>query len=43
MIDGYTKLSDDKIVEQINEAQADMVFVALGSPKQEEWLKKILT
>ncbi|MGL5685621.1 MAG: WecB/TagA/CpsF family glycosyltransferase [Vagococcus fluvialis] len=40
MIDGYTKLSDDKIVEQINEAQADMVFVALGSPKQEEWLKK---
>lgn len=39
-IDGYTKLSDDKIIERINHAQVDMVFVALGSPKQEEWLQK---
>lgn len=42
-IDGYTKLSDKEIVTRINQAQADIVFVALGSPKQEEWLQNNLS
>lgn len=37
-IDGYTPLKDTEIVERMNKAEADMVFVAMGSPKQEEWL-----
>ena len=37
-IDGYTKLTDKAIVQEMNESQAEMIFVALGSPKQEIWL-----
>ncbi len=29
---------DDLIVEQINRSRADMIFVALGCPKQEKWM-----
>jgi len=39
--DGYFR--DDEsasIVEQINASKADMLFVALGSPKQERWIAK---
>lgn len=36
-IDGYEK-DDKKIVKQINESKADIIFVALGSPKQENWI-----
>ena len=35
--DGYFK-DDLKVVEQINDSGADMVFVALGSPRQEQWI-----
>lgn len=37
-IDGYTSCSDKEIVQQINHSQAMFLFVALGFPKQEEWL-----
>ncbi|TLG80914.1 WecB/TagA/CpsF family glycosyltransferase [Vagococcus zengguangii] len=39
-IDGYSKLSETEIVEKMNQAQADMIFVALGFPRQELWLSK---
>jgi N-acetylglucosaminyldiphosphoundecaprenol N-acetyl-beta-D-mannosaminyltransferase len=26
-----------RLIEQINESKADILFVALGSPKQEKW------
>ncbi len=29
---------DDALVERINAANADMIFVALGCPKQEKWM-----
>ncbi len=35
--DGYFKDSDN-IVEKINSSQANMLFVAMGSPKQEYWI-----
>jgi N-acetylglucosaminyldiphosphoundecaprenol N-acetyl-beta-D-mannosaminyltransferase len=35
--DGYFPDSD-AVVRQINESGADMVFVAMGSPKQEQWI-----
>ena len=35
--DGYFKDST-KIIEKINESNADMLFVAMGSPKQEYWI-----
>lgn len=38
-IDGYSKMNDYDIVSKMNQSQADMIFVAMGSPKQEEWLK----
>lgn len=37
-MDGYEK-DDNKIVSVINKSKADIIFVALGSPKQEEWIK----
>lgn len=37
-LDGYTDLSDEAIVNKIQESQADMLFVGLGSPRQELWL-----
>src|SRR5262249_12708346 len=30
------------LVEQINQLQVDILFVALGSPKQEEWIDRYL-
>lgn len=36
-IDGYEK-DNDKIINEINKSKADIVFVALGSPKQEQWI-----
>ncbi len=39
MRDGYFRPEDEEeIVEQINNSGADMVFVCLGAPKQEEWI-----
>jgi N-acetylglucosaminyldiphosphoundecaprenol N-acetyl-beta-D-mannosaminyltransferase len=37
--DGYFEDSD-KVVEQINASGADMLFVAMGSPKQEQWIRR---
>lgn len=37
-IDGYEK-DNDKIIKTINDSKADIIFVALGSPKQEYWIK----
>lgn len=33
-----TEEEDRRIVEQINEAEADFVWVGLGAPKQEKWM-----
>lgn len=39
--DGYFKEEDNlAIVEEINSSGADLLFVALGAPKQEKWLAK---
>lgn len=35
---GYFEMSDPSIVEIVKEAEADFNFVALGFPKQEEWI-----
>lgn len=32
----------DELVKEINESQADILFIALGSPKQEKWIQKYL-
>lgn len=37
--DGYFK-EDGPIVEEIRQAGADVVFVCLGAPKQEKWIKQ---
>ena len=39
--DGYFKEEDNlAIVEEINNSGAELLFVALGAPKQEKWLAK---
>jgi N-acetylglucosaminyldiphosphoundecaprenol N-acetyl-beta-D-mannosaminyltransferase len=39
--DGYFRDDESElIVQQINELKVDMLFVALGSPKQERWIAK---
>ncbi len=35
--DGYEK-DNDKVIAKINEAKPDLLFVAMGSPKQENWI-----
>lgn len=37
--DGYFK-EDEPVVETIRQSGADVVFVCLGAPKQEKWMKK---
>jgi N-acetylglucosaminyldiphosphoundecaprenol N-acetyl-beta-D-mannosaminyltransferase len=39
-IDGYTSLTEEEIVRQINQSGAEFLFVALGFPKQEIWLSR---
>ena len=39
-IDGYTSLSEAEVVEIINRAKPDFLFVALGFPRQEQWLAR---
>ena len=39
-IDGYTTLSGEQVVEEINQVKPTFVFVALGFPRQEQWLAK---
>ncbi|QIL46963.1 WecB/TagA/CpsF family glycosyltransferase [Vagococcus coleopterorum] len=38
VIDGYTDMSDAQICDKINEVKPTFVFVALGFPRQEQWL-----
>lgn len=33
-----TKEEDEQIIQQINEARPDFIWVALGAPKQEKWM-----
>lgn len=35
--DGFVK-DNDKLIEKINKSDANIVFVAMGSPKQEKWI-----
>jgi N-acetylglucosaminyldiphosphoundecaprenol N-acetyl-beta-D-mannosaminyltransferase len=38
---GYVQQEDmENLVDQINDSQADILFVALGSPRQEAWMRK---
>lgn len=40
-IDGYYSNEDEyKVVDKINESKCDVLFVALGAPKQEKWIAK---
>lgn len=38
--DGYFDWDDNTIPDQIKKLQPDIIFVALGAPKQEEWIAK---
>lgn len=38
ILDGYIK-DNDTIIDTINQADPDILFVALGSPRQEEWIR----
>ena len=35
---GYVDIEDETVFQQIKETEPDFVFVALGYPKQEEWI-----
>lgn len=38
---GFLKESEmPALIEQINESRADILFIALGSPRQEQWLQR---
>lgn len=37
---GYFDLNDETIAQKVNASQPDLVFVALGYPKQEIWIQK---
>jgi len=39
---GYT-IDDEAVVAEINESRPDMLFVALGSPRQEKWIAQYRT
>lgn len=39
-LDGYSCLSNDKIIQLINDSQPDFLFVGLGFPLQEKWIAK---
>lgn len=36
----FNETEEDAIIKEINDAAPDMLFVALGAPKQEKWLVK---
>lgn len=36
----FEKDSEEEVIKQINELQPNVLFVALGSPKQEKWIYK---
>ena len=38
----FTEAEEDEVVDQIAASKADILFVAMGSPKKEYWLSKNL-
>ncbi len=41
---GYVKENEmESLVEKINQSQANILFVAMGSPRQEKWMSKYAT
>lgn len=40
--DGYFDLNDSTVAEGVRESSPDIIFVALGLPKQEEWISKYI-
>jgi N-acetylglucosaminyldiphosphoundecaprenol N-acetyl-beta-D-mannosaminyltransferase len=36
--DGYSELNEKSLIELINNSNADILWVGMGSPKQEEWI-----
>jgi len=41
--DGYVSDADmPRLIEEINESKADVLFIALGSPRQELWMEQFL-
>ncbi len=36
--DGYAGMSNSNLISQINESHAEIVLVAMGNPKQEQWI-----
>lgn len=39
---GYFELTNEKVLNKALQAQADIIFVALGFPKQEKWIQNYL-
>lgn len=37
---GFFDLDDQKIIDHVKKSKPDLVFVALGSPRQEQWITK---
>lgn len=42
-IDGYTNKSNEEIIFEINQKEPDFLFIALGFPRQEQWLHQNLS
>lgn len=40
--DGFFDITDKKIISEVNSKEPDIVFVALGYPKQERWISQYL-
>jgi N-acetylglucosaminyldiphosphoundecaprenol N-acetyl-beta-D-mannosaminyltransferase len=38
--DGYSPIDDNQFIERINELKPDIIWVGMGTPKQEEWILK---
>lgn len=39
---GYFKDADTSVAEEVRAAEADMIFVALGFPRQEKWIEQYM-
>lgn len=39
---GYFDLSDSSVIEDVQQTKPDMVFVAIGYPRQEQWIHEYL-
>ena len=39
---GYFDISDEKVAKEINDLKPDIVFAALGFPKQEYWIERYI-